>query len=61
MKEESPIAKRTPALEMLMLSTVVEKSDAISFAALSREVLLNVAANVIQLITATTIHLRHAG
>lgn len=61
MNEESPIAKRRPALEMLMLSAVVEKSDAISSAALKREVLLNVAANVIQLVTATVVHLRHAG
>ena len=59
--DESPIVNRTPALEMLMLSAVVEYSDAISFAALNREVLLNVAANVIQLVTATTVHLRHAG
>ena len=61
MNDERPIANRTPALEMLMLAAVVEYSAAIWFAALNREVLLNVAANVIQLVTATTVHLRHAG
>ena len=59
--DERPIANMTPALEMLMLTLVVEKSDAISFDALSIEVVLKVAANVIQLVTATIVHLRHAG
>ena len=59
--DERPIANRTAALVALTLTTVVENSVAISFAAVNREVLLNVAPNVIQLVTATTVHLRHAG
>ena len=59
--DERPIANRTLALETLIFTTVVENSVAISFAVLNREVLLNVAPNVTQLVTATTIHLRHAG
>ena len=59
--DERPVAKRTPALEALTPTTVVENSAAISFAALNREVLLKVAPNVTQLVTATTAHLRHAG
>lgn len=61
MNDENPIARRTPALEMLTSTAVVENSWAISSAAVNSEVLLNVAARAIQLVTKTTRHLRHIG
>lgn len=59
--QEKLVANITPALETLMLSVVVAKLEANSFAALNREVLLKVAPIAIQLVTPTTVHLRHAG
>ena len=61
MNEDKPIAKSRPALDAFTPTMLEEKSAEISFAALNNEVLLNVAPSVIQLVTKTTIHLRHAG
>jgi hypothetical protein len=61
MKDEKPIAIKTPALMTLRISVVVENSLAISGVAGSNEVLENVTAKVIQLTTKRMRHLRHSG
>lgn len=48
-------------MEALLVLGAAEKSGAISLAALNKKVLLNIAPSVIQLVTAVTNHLRHAG
>ena len=55
-KFESPMVKRTPALEALMTSAVVPYSLAIWSAAENRDVLLKQAASVTKLVVKTTKH-----
>ena len=59
--EESPIVRRQPPLARLIFDVATEKSLAISSAAINNEVLLKVAANVIQLVMKTNKHFFHIG
>ena len=60
MKDEVPMARRTPAFVILMVVGFVEKSSEISVVAEKMEVLLKVVARVIQLVTQTIAALRQA-
>lgn len=61
MRDEYPMATRTPALEMLIVSTVISNSFAISGAAGRRQVLEKVTTRVIQLTTNVMTHFLHNG